>query len=184
MLASVPAQGLITTEADGKWPRCRSAAGKCSWQVLICSWHSHFPKSTRHNFIIQSITIYDPLFVSVTFGALLSAGWLLGFCHGSAGNELVCKLRRHKRLWYNPWVKMIPWRRKWQPTPVSFPGKSHRQRSLGSYSPWDCRVRHGWVQTCLQAGSRYDFQVGFTWLKYHWGLLWILWLPLPWWRRH
>ena len=136
MLASVPAQGLITTEADGKWPRCRSAAGKCSWQVLICSWHSHFPKSTRHNFIIQSITIYDPLFVSVTFGALLSAGWLLGFCHGSAGNELVCKLRRHKRLWYNPWVKMIPWRRKWQPTPVSFPGKSHRQRRLVSCSPW------------------------------------------------
>ena len=31
------------------------------------------------------------------------------------------------------------WRRKWQPTPVSLPGKSHGQRSLMGYSPWSCR---------------------------------------------
>ena len=30
----------------------------------------------------------------------------------------------------------IPWRRKWQPTPVLLPGKSHGQRSLIGYSPW------------------------------------------------
>ena len=24
-----------------------------------------------------------------------------------------------------PWVRTIPWRRKWQPTPVFSPGKSH-----------------------------------------------------------
>ena len=30
-----------------------------------------------------------------------------------------------------------PWRRKWQPTPVLLPGKSHGQRSLIGYSPWD-----------------------------------------------
>ena len=30
---------------------------------------------------------------------------------------------------------MIPWRRKWQPTPVFLPEKSHRQRSLAGYSP-------------------------------------------------
>ena len=29
-----------------------------------------------------------------------------------------------------------PWRRAWQPTPVSLPGKSHRQRSLADYHPW------------------------------------------------
>ena len=28
------------------------------------------------------------------------------------------------------------WRRKWQPTPVSLPGKSHGQRSLVGCSPW------------------------------------------------
>ena len=32
------------------------------------------------------------------------------------------------------WVRKIPWRRKWQPIPVFFPGKSHGQRSLAGYS--------------------------------------------------
>ena len=38
--------------------------------------------------------------------------------------------------WFYPWVGKIPWRRKWQPTPVSLPGKSHGQRSLVGCSPW------------------------------------------------
>ena len=33
------------------------------------------------------------------------------------------------------WVR-FPWRRKWQPTPVSLPGKSHGQWSLVGCSPW------------------------------------------------
>ena len=33
-------------------------------------------------------------------------------------------------------VRKIPWRRKWQPTPVFLPGKSHELRSLVGYSPW------------------------------------------------
>ena len=37
---------------------------------------------------------------------------------------------------FDPLVRKIPWRRKWQPTPVFLPGKSHRQRSLVGYSPW------------------------------------------------
>ena len=35
-----------------------------------------------------------------------------------------------------PWVRKIPWRRAWQPTPVFLPGESHGQRSLVGYSPW------------------------------------------------
>ena len=33
--------------------------------------------------------------------------------------------------------RKIPWRREWQPTPVFLFGKSHRQKSLVVYSPWD-----------------------------------------------
>ena len=36
---------------------------------------------------------------------------------------------------FTPWVGKIPWRRKWQLTPVFLPGKSHGQRSQVSYSP-------------------------------------------------
>ena len=33
----------------------------------------------------------------------------------------------------------IPWRTKWQPTPVFLPGESHGQRSLVGYSPCVCK---------------------------------------------
>ena len=43
---------------------------------------------------------------------------------------------RHKKRGLDPWVRKIPWRRKWQPTLVFLPGESHGQRSLAVYSPW------------------------------------------------
>ena len=33
----------------------------------------------------------------------------------------------------------FPWRRKWQPTPVFLPGKSHGRKSMAGYSPWGCK---------------------------------------------
>ena len=42
-----------------------------------------------------------------------------------------------RRLEFHPWVEKIPWRRKWQPTPVFLPGKCHGQRGLVDYSLWD-----------------------------------------------
>ena len=36
----------------------------------------------------------------------------------------------------DPEVGKILWRRKWQPTPVLLPGKSHGWRSVIGYSPW------------------------------------------------
>ena len=33
----------------------------------------------------------------------------------------------------------MPWRRKWQLTPVFLPGALHGQRSLQHYSPWGCK---------------------------------------------
>ena len=46
----------------------------------------------------------------------------------------VCLQCRRPR--FNPWVGKIPWRKKWQLTPVSLPGESHGQRSLSGCSPW------------------------------------------------
>ena len=42
-----------------------------------------------------------------------------------------------RRLRLNPWIRKIPWRREWQPTPVFLPGEFHGQRSLVGYNPWD-----------------------------------------------
>ena len=46
------------------------------------------------------------------------------------GKESTCQCRRYG---FNPWVKKIPWRRKWQLTPASLLGKSHGQKNPVGY---------------------------------------------------
>ena len=41
-----------------------------------------------------------------------------------------------RRPGFNVWVRKIPWRWEWLPTPVFLPGEFHEQRSLAGYSPW------------------------------------------------
>ena len=60
---------------------------------------------------------------------------------------------------FDPWVRKIPWRRKWHPTPVLLPGKFHGWRSLVGYSPWgrkesDTTERLHFVSLPLQSLSR------------------------------
>ena len=52
------------------------------------------------------------------------------------GKESACSC---ERLGINPWIRKMPWRRKWQPTPVFLPGELHGQKSLAGYSPWTCK---------------------------------------------
>ena len=54
----------------------------------------------------------------------------------------------------DPWVRKIPWSKKWQPTPVSLPGKCHEQRK-----------EPGGLQSMGSPKSR-------TWLSTHVHLLW------------
>ena len=44
-----------------------------------------------------------------------------------------------ERPGFDPWVRKIPWRRAWLPTPVFLPGEFQGQRSLVGYSPWGCK---------------------------------------------
>ena len=63
----------------------------------------------------------------ITYYVLTGLPWWL------RDKEFACQHRRRRYL--DPWPEKIPWRRKWQPTPVFLPGKSHGQRSLAGYSP-------------------------------------------------
>ena len=78
----------------------------------------------------------------------LSHNVLFGICYATYtlwphGKESACQCRRHG---FDPWSRKIPWRRKWQPTPVFLPGESHGQRNLVNYSPWSSqRFKHDLV---------------------------------------
>ena len=62
-----------------------------------------------------------------------------------SGKEVSCQCRKSE---FDPWIRKIPWRRKWQPTPIFLAGKSYGQWSREGYSPWGCkRVRQDWAST-------------------------------------
>ena len=52
----------------------------------------------------------------------------------ASGKEPTCQCRRHKTHGFDPWSGTIPWKRKWQPTPVFLPRESHGLRRLAGYS--------------------------------------------------
>ena len=65
------------------------------------------------------------------FTPLLDLGNFLG---GSDGKESAPKTGDFPG--FHPWVRKIPWRKKWQPIPVFLPEKSLEQRGLAGYSQW------------------------------------------------
>ena len=80
--------------------------------------------------------------------------WFPGGSDSKREIHLQC---RRPRL--DPWVRKIPLRRKWQPTPVFLPGKSHGQRSLVGYSPLDCKESDMPEQLRLHIVSPYHSDV-------------------------
>ena len=76
-----------------------------------------------------------PLLSLNTFQASQVAQW----------SRIYLQCRRRRRCEFDSWVGKIPWRRKWQPTPVLLPEKSQGERSLVGYDPWGHkRVRQDW----------------------------------------
>ena len=72
------------------------------------------------------------LFVGISTVVILTGGlpcWL-------SGKESTCQCRSCE---FNRWIRKIPLRRKWHPTPVFLPGKSHGQRSLAGCNPWGAK---------------------------------------------
>ena len=64
----------------------------------------------------------------------LAVTWSFGFVAQTVKN-----LSAIRKIWVHSWVWKIPWRRGWQPTPVSFPGELHGQWRLAGYSPCGCK---------------------------------------------
>ena len=69
--------------------------------------------------------------------------------------------RRHR---FDLWVGKISWRRKWQPTPVFLPEKSHGQRILAGYSPKACSVGHDWA-TKHRHTHMFEYMLPFVYMR-------------------
>ena len=73
------------------------------------------------------------------------------FPGGTSGKEPACQCRRLMRGGFDLWVGKIPWRRKWQPTPVFLPREFHGPRSLAgswaAHGPTKNQTRLKWLST-------------------------------------
>ena len=94
----------------------------------LCLWH-------HMAFVFTSVWVSSHKDISLIGFRVNSRG----FPGGASGKESSCQYRKHKGYSFNPWVGKIPWRRKWQPTPLFLSGESHGQRSLVGYNPLGCR---------------------------------------------
>ena len=85
---------------------------------LSCShrdaYHPAIP--VAHFYLVSSLYTYRYKYI-----------WLPRWLRGKVS---ACQCRRCRRCGFDPWVRKIPGRRKWQPTQAFLPGKSHGQRSL------------------------------------------------------
>ena len=86
------------------------------------------------------------------------------------GKEPTCQCRTCKRRGFDPWFGKILWRRKWQPTLVFLPGKSHGQRSLAGSLLSLCdpstglqRVRHYWATEQAHLQHTTDIYEKYLW---------------------
>ena len=74
-----------------------------------------------------------------SFFLIIKLYTLGGFPDGSGGLSICLQYRRPG---FDPWVRKIPWRKAWQPTPVFLPGESQGQKRLSGYSPWGQKVSY------------------------------------------
>ena len=86
--------------------------------------------------------------------------------------QMVKRLSTMRQTRVRSWVGKIPWRRKWQSTPVLLPGKSHGQGSRVGYSPWG-RKESDTTERLHFASLSLCWQVRGD-------IMW-LWFAFPWW---
>ena len=75
-------------------------------------------------------------------------------CHVYSWDSLVAQtVKNPLQCWrpgFNPWVRKIPWRRSWQPTPVFLPGESSWTKEPGRLSPWSHKASDTTKQLSIQ----------------------------------
>ena len=67
------------------------------------------------------------------------------FPGGTSGKEPACQCSRPKRHGFNPWVRKIPWKRAWHPTPVFLPGESPWTGEPGRLQPMGVSKSQTWL---------------------------------------
>ena len=146
-----------------QWQGCNGTANKPHFnnqirlRVLQGDQRSTDSTSTIGNSLSACVGQWSPVFSGVVLVSCPQHTGQLALKHSdlypdntqeaycSIGAWWLSRWRNHLQCWrtgFNLWDGKILWKRKWQPTAVFLPGKSHGWRSLAGYSPWG---RKSWI---------------------------------------
>ena len=159
--------GLYSSKTHYSWVKFLPAAHVFSSATLVASCagcgvgraqqscqHSPLQPGNCGASVLKSLGRAISPVPSVSFLAIRFVYLMTGLPWWLSGKESPCQWRRLRKHEYEgdsgnmsliPWIRKIPWRRKWQPTPISLLGESYGQRNLVGYSPWGRKVRHDWA---------------------------------------
>ena len=105
--------GIFPTQGSNpSLPHCR--------QILYHLSHQESPR-----ICMDRLSLLQGIFLTQ------ESNWVLLHCRkihlfpgGASAKEPACQCRKGKRRRFDSWVWKIPWRKKWQPTPVFMPRES------------------------------------------------------------
>ena len=113
-----------------------------SLNVIVWPYNNDW-RTTVHE-VVKSQTQLSMMMIYRRAWSLTALPWWL------SSKESACQCWR---CGFNSWFGKIPWRRKWHPTPVFLPRKSHGQRSLAGCSPWGRKESDRTEHTKAQTGT-------------------------------
>ena len=79
-----------------------------------------------------------------SFFCSLSLWLILVILLSFSAHILFSNIKMEIITFWNLFIYLLAWNRKWKSTPVFLPRKFHGPRSLVGYSPWGWRVREDW----------------------------------------
>ena len=128
------------------------------WYSIVWIYHSLFIWGYLGCF--QVLAIMNKAVVNTVCGL---PWWL-------SGKESTCQCRRCR---FTPWVWKIPWRRKWQPTPVYLPGESWTEEPgltrAGHDLYQDLVLLVSWILTiliCVMVSDCFNLYFSDKWSKH------------------
>ena len=131
---------LVSSSEDHELHKSRNAFPLCSQQN---GWHT---------MCVCVVFFFNNVFYT----------HLWSFPGGTSGKEPTCQCRRHMRQGFDPWVRKIPWRRAWQPTPVVL---LENPMDKGAWWATVHGVAKGQIR--LKWLSRHQAGIHICWLKGH-----------------
>ena len=176
-LGSIPGSGISPGEGNGnplQYSCLENPMDRGAWWATVHRITKIWTRLSNFTFTFTLLVIQIPS----SYKDACHIG--LGFPGSTMIKNLPANDKQTRRHGFDPWVRKIPWKRKWKPTPVFLPGESHGQRAWRATvheveKSWTQLSTHAHIYMCMCA-------LNYILKNCHVLRYWGLWLNIWIWR--